>query len=174
MNKLISTTLYKNANEISYESFVDEAIINFTNRVLYIYNLANKKTNNIDEANRRDEVKKKLFYTTDFYKVFQKAQYYFKTDYPSSLAFPEYDFKVNPKNINFETIITNVKDLIEYSHFSKNVEIIQGGEEDSKEIFDIKDIPQWKGLFGGGEFPFFTIYAFRLGNTEYFAYTIHR
>lgn len=43
MNKLISTTLYKNANEISYESFVDEAIINFTNRVLYIYNLANKK-----------------------------------------------------------------------------------------------------------------------------------
>ena len=38
----------------------------------------------------------------------------------------------------------------------------------------IKNIPEWKNLFGKGEFPFMTVYAFRLGNTEYFAYEIHR
>ena len=38
----------------------------------------------------------------------------------------------------------------------------------------LKDIPNWEELFGKGEFPYMTICVFRLGNTEYFTYEIHR
>ena len=38
----------------------------------------------------------------------------------------------------------------------------------------IIDIPKWEELFGVGEFPYMSIFVFRLGNTEYFAYDIHR
>ena len=81
-----------------------------------------------------------------------------------------YQFHINPKNINFETLLTDVKDRFEHRIILRS----QCESPVDDRIIEIKDIPNWKELFGAGEFPFFNIYAFRLGNTEYYTYTITR
>ena len=86
-----------------------------------------------------------------------------------SLKFPVYRFRVNPKNINFETTLTNLRE-----EFENELMVDEVCQSTEPPIRMIKDIPEWKNLFGKGEFPFMTVYAFRLGNTEYFAYEIHR
>ena len=86
-----------------------------------------------------------------------------------SLKFPVYHFRVNPKNINFETTLTNLRE-----EFENELMVDEVCQSPEPPIRMIKNIPDWERLFGTGEFPFMTVYAFRLGNTEYFAYEIHR
>lgn len=165
--KLISTTLYKNANEISFDDFVGKMLNDFEFRVLKIY-----KTIKCNKANDSDEeltlkTAEKLMYNTGFYKLYEQASMILKA---GRMDFPFYQFHINPKNINFETLLTDVKDRFEHRIILRS----QCESPVDDRIVEIKDIPNWKELFGAGEFPFFNIYAFRLGNTEYYTYTITR
>lgn len=173
-SKNITTMMYRSANETDFVTFANQAILNFRNRVVNIYNfidsnIAKKTKEGIDNS----EYIKKTLYSTDFYKVFDKAGtlIYHHDPEMANLFFPTFDFKINSKNINFETTL-NLREkiiILNKPNLDESIGNIIGDQ-----IFCIKDIPNWQDLFGKGEFPYMTIYVFRLGNTEYFAYDIHR
>lgn len=168
----IITPLYWNASEITIGEFRERALRDFESRVITLYNIANqdrcdKFASEEDERhfNRGCELVSKSLYSTAFYDTFKFAGNYFN----DLFTFPIYNFNINPKNINFYTYVLDVKD-----HFNRCVyypdEICCNPKP---HIVVLKDIPNWQDLFGKGEFPNITIYVFRLGNTEYFSYTIH-
>lgn len=175
----ILTPLYWNASEITIEEFRERALRDFESRVITLYN--NVQYYKEEEGSKLDspipqkclekyreacELTNKSLYSTAFYDTFKFAGNYFN----DLFTFPIYNFNINPKNINFYTYVLDVKD-----HFDRCV--YYPGEiccNPKPKIIILKDIPNWQDLFGKGEFPNMTIYVFRLGNTEYFAYTIHR
>lgn len=170
----ITTTLYVNANEQSFDSFVEKALLDFENRILNLFNYAKE---NINSANPQykgaAQFIKESAYTPDFYQVFQEARTFIKTDedrFPAKLGYPTYIFAINTKNINFETTLVDIPERLAWWCATANVDT--DSTFNTQDISDIRDIPNWKDLFGKGEFPFFHIYTFRLGNTEYFAYEI--
>lgn len=168
----IITPLYWNASEITIGEFRERALRDFESRVITLYDIANqdshdKFSSEEDERNFNHgcELVSKSLYSTAFYDTFKFAGNYFN----DLFTFPIYNFNINPKNINFYTYVLDVKD-----HFNRCVyypdEICCNPKP---HIVVLKDIPNWQDLFGKGEFPNMTIYVFRLGNTEYFSYTIH-
>ena len=172
----IITPLYWNASEITIGEFRERALRDFESRVITLYNKAEQFKEGIkfdsdvtpeymDKYNRGCELTSKSLYSTAFYDTFKFAGNYFN----DLFTFPIYNFNINPKNINFYTYVLDVKD-----HFDRCAYYPQEVCCNPKpKIVILKDIPNWKDLFGKGEFPNMTIYVFRLGNTEYFAYTIH-
>lgn len=163
----IRTTMYQDASTTTLQKFIDHAIMDFEARVVILYNIyiTCNESNKVIEKYKNCKDIKEVLYTTRFYEMFKNAGSWLNVKQLSS-----YHFKVNPKNINFEMMITDVKEELEHS--LRPYEDEQQNPKDS--IRFIKDIPEWQSLFGKGEFPFMTIYVFRLGNTEYFAYEIHR
>lgn len=170
--KQIQTPMYQDASTTTLDEFINRAKRQFSKRVIALYEIA-KDTNVRDFATKEDQLeyeatKKaigKSLYSIDFYEQF----WYAGQRMNCSLKFPSYHFRVNPKNINFETTLTNLRE--EFENELMAYEVCQSPEPP---IRMIKNIPDWEKLFGTGEFPFMSIYVFRLGNTEYFAYDIHR
>ena len=168
----IKTPMYVDAGTVTLDEFINHAKRQFAERVIALYEIAKDK-NVRDFATKEDQLeyedtKKsigKSLYSLDFYEQF----WYAGRRMNCSLKFPVYHFKVNPKNINFETTLTNLRE-----EFENELMVDEVCQSTEPPVRMIKDIPEWKNLFGEGEFPYMTVYAFRLGNTEYFAYEIHR
>lgn len=174
----IITPLYWNASEITIGEFRERALRDFESRVITLYN---KVQYYKEEGNKLDghipqerlekyreacELTSKSLYSTAFYDTFKFAGNYFN----DLFTFPIYNFNINPKNINFYTYVLDARDYFDHCVYYSD-EICCNPKP---KIIVLKDIPNWQDLFGKGEFPNMTIYVFRLGNTEYFAYTIHR
>ena len=170
--KQIQTPMYQDASTTTLDEFINHAKRQFSERVIALYEIA-KDTNVCDFSTKEaqleyEAVKKyigKSLYSIDFYEQF----WYAGQRMNCSLKFPVYHFRVNPKNINFETTLTNFRE-----EFENELMVDEVCQSTEPPIRMIKDIPEWKNLFGTGEFPYMTVYVFRLGNTEYFAYDIHR
>lgn len=170
----IDTTMYQDASTTTLEDFIWHARRDFESRIISFYQMAKPDPDSKRSADVTPEwenacdMLKKSIYTTAFYDLFK----HFGVLAKETAMFPIYHFRVNPKNINFETTFTNLREMF-------NGMIIYPNDdrpicENPRAIRYIKDIPDWEDLFGKGEFPNMTIYVFRLGNTEYFAYTIGR
>lgn len=153
----INTPMYQNANETTLDEFIRHAMDNFETRVVTLYQMSKL------EDEKYKDIKRGIF-SQAFYGIFDYAGRWLNINH-----LPLYRFKINPKNINFETTIVTLKNDFEDRIITPEVNC---NPQDS--IRWIKDIPEWQNIFGKGEFPVMSIYAFRLGNTEYFAYTIGR
>lgn len=81
-------------------------------------------------------------------------------------------FYINPKNINYTSTITDVRERLSQQVFPVKVDCCEG--KTGERLFSVTQIPEWENLFGKGEFPFIVIRVFRIGNTEYFCYDITR
>ena len=160
----IKTPMYMDAGTITLDEFIRLAKRQIEERIITLYSIANKEVGNECDSIEKHEALKNSLYTTAFYNMFR----YYGTMNNKERMFPLHKFKVNPKNINFETCITDLKEW--YDEMTITPEVCCN----PKVLRFIKDIPEWKNLFGKGEFPYMTVYAFRLGNTEYFTYDIHR
>lgn len=161
----IKTPMYMDAGTVTLDEFIRLAKRQIEERIITLYSIVHKETENAcDTDEEQYEVVKNSLYTTAFYDIFK---YYGRISNKQRM-FPLHKFNVNPKNINFETCLTDLKEW--YEEMSITPEICCNPNT----LRFIKDIPEWKNLFGKGEFPHMTVYAFRLGNTEYFAYEIHR
>lgn len=165
--------MYQDAGTTTLEDFIFHAKRDFESRVLSLYQMTiddNKRNFQTKEQENRynktvSDVSKAI-YSTAFYHYFK----HIGVDLQETVMFPIYHFRINPKNINFETTITNLRETFsEMTIYPDSPEVCTSSEPVLRYI---KDIPDWESLFGKGEFPFMTIYVFRLGNTEYFAYTI--
>lgn len=171
----ISTTMYQDAGTTTLEEFIFHAKRDFESRVLSLYQMTiddnQKNFVNKEQESRYKRVIAELsksIYSTGFYHYFD----HIGVDLQETQMFPIYHFRINPKNINFETTITNLRETFSgMTIYPDSPEVCTSSETHLRYI---KDIPDWESLFGKGEFPFMTIYVFRLGNTEYFAYEIHR
>lgn len=161
----IKTPMYMDAGTVTLDEFIRLAKRQIEERIITLYSIVHNETGNgRDTDEEHYEVLKNALYTTAFYDIFK---YYGRISNKERM-FPLHKFKVNPKNINFETCLTDLKEWYEEMTITPEVCC------NPKALRFIKDIPEWKNLFGKGEFPYMTVYAFRLGNTEYFAYEIHR
>lgn len=176
----ITTPMYQDASTTTLNEFIHHAKMQFEQRVTSLYEMAKVNTADPIKFNSDTEEKEyndlieginKSLYSTGFYEMFWYAGK--RTNH--ELKFPVYHFRVNPKNINFETTLTDLREYFNNQVYAwldhRDDGSIQGTEKD---IRVLKNIPDWEDLFGTGEFPFMSIYVFRLGNTEYFAYDIHR
>lgn len=168
----IITPMYQDASTTTLDEFIEHAKRQFSERIIALYEIANDQ-NQRDFANEvemleynetKSELKKSL-YSIDFYDKF----WYAGKRMACSLKFPVYHFRVNPKNINFETTITDLRE-----HFQNELVLNEVCVSSNPPIRFLRNIKNWEELFGKGEFPFMSIFVFRLGNTEYFAYDIHR
>ena len=171
----ISTPMYQDASTTTLEDFIFHAKRDFESRVLSLYQMTiNDNQMNFqtkEKENRYNKMVsdlKKEIYSTAFYHCFQHVG----VDLGETVMFPMHYFRINPKNINFETTLTNLRET--FSGMTIYPDHLEECVSSEKHLRYIKDIPDWESLFGKGEFPFMTIYVFRLGNTEYFAYDIHR
>ena len=176
----IITPMYQDASTTTLNEFIKHAKMQFEQRVTSLYEMAtiapspNIKWNSENEKLEHNALVKKIsesLYSIEFYDMF----WYAGKRSQNELKFPVYHFRVNPKNINFETTLTDLREYFNdqvYAWLDHRVDnLSQGTEKDTKIL---KNIPDWEKLFGAGEFPFMSIFVFRLGNTEYFAYDIHR
>lgn len=171
-NTTITTTLYQKAATTDFDSFRFEAMINFTNRIIGLYNFAYSPDDG--KYTTTKAFIKKVMYTSDFMKAFVEAGrlIIYGNELRSRLAYPIYTFNVNNKNINFSTVLDDVESYLKeeyYKHVHVDTRITPSF---TGEVFSLQDIPNWQDLFGKGQFPVFKIYTFRLGNTEYYAYSI--
>lgn len=181
----VDTPFYMDASVTSLDHFKQMAIDDFEFRII-------KVLRDVEYAESSDEEKHKLttlskenlkrikpmIGTVGFYDIVK--EYGFITHNP--LRFPLYRFCISPKNISFTTLITDLR------YQFKERSIIPAQQNEGTNLKDgekepvglasnartLNEVANWQGLFGGGEFPFMKIWVFRLGNTEYYAYTIHR
>ena len=164
--------MYQDAGTTTLEDFIHHARREFESRCISLYQLANppegvKPTKDITpkQYGTIQRIKASL-YSVAFYDLFKHAGVLME----ETAMFPVYHFRVNPKNINFETTFTNLREIFNGMTIYPD-EICMSPNPPMRYI---KDIPDWEDLFGRGEFPYMNIYVFRLGNTEYYAYTISR
>lgn len=163
MNKesiIIKTPLVISANEITFERFRDLVYNSFETRVsvLYDYIIKNKK-----------EYSNNPLYTLSFFQIFN--------DEKIKNLKPCMKFKINEDNIVFETTIYPREVFEDKEEIRKKEE----GLKTDNSVYpvacdcnDITKIKNWQSLFGCGEFPFIVIRVFRLGNMEYYSYSITR
>lgn len=148
----IDTPLILRADKITLGEFEKQAIGDFSS---HVYNLWWAQTN----GNNTEE---NTIYSIGFYKTFNREK-------------TKYHFELNPKNVNFEMMLTDVYDkVLEFDCLLYERNPKTQGQPPELKIRSVKDIKDYKKLFGVGEFPYMIIRAFRLGNTEYFCYTITR
>ena len=192
LTKLYAVT-YQDASTTTLDEFTKHAIHTFNLRTTVCYQVASKlketpinDTSNKTELsldmdlkfeNKQDKVRyigavaniKSNLYSTRFYDSWLFDAHTISTAWS---MLPIYNFNINPKNINFIQRIADLKDRVQYYCEMSRLEEKCENPHHLQDIIDI--IPNWDELFGRGEFPCMTIYAFRLGNTEYFTYTIGR
>ena len=154
--RTIQTPLYMDARLITLDAFITQAKRDMEERICTLYSIANKT---------RNEDLKETLYTTRFYSSFHQWGRFNN----HTTEMPLYTFHINSKNVNFETTIPDLKEW--YSGMSITPEDTCSNPPITR---CIKDIPHWEDLFGKGEFPYMVINVFRLGNTEYFCYSITR
>lgn len=171
-NTIITTTLYKKAASTDFDSFKFRAIMNFTNRIINLYNFAYSPDDGKYTAAKA--FIKKVMYTPDFTKAFVEAGrlIIYDNESRSRLAYPIYTFNVNNKNINFSTVLDDIEAYLQGEYQTHLKDASKVTPSFTGEVFSIHEIPNWQDLFGKGLFPAFKIYTFRLGNTEYYAYSI--
>lgn len=175
----IDTPFYMDASVTSLDHFKQMAIDDFELRTLKILrDVDNAKANTTASLNKKDAPKaylttealkqvEPLVGTVGFYDVVKN--YGFISKQP--LRFPLNRFCVSPKNISFTTLITDLRYQLSERSTIPTQPKTTGLASDARTL---NEVANWQGLFGGGEFPFMKIWVFRLGNTEYYAYTIHR
>lgn len=148
----IETPLIVRADQITLGEFEKQAVSDFSS---HVYNLWWDQV----EGNNKNEG---TAYSLGFYKTFYREK-------------AKHRFEINPKNINFEMTITDLLQKLQ-EHDSLLDLAHKGMQCNPPEVMikSTKDIKNYEKLFGAGEFPFLVIRAFRLGNTEYFCYTITR
>lgn len=160
--KQITTTFYQDASTTTLNEFIEHAMKDIEDRITTLYQLANKT--DVSDDNKREmlckELKNELYSTKFYYSFFRKGIKFLPVNH----------FRINPKNINFEMTITDLKEKFDDTHICPE-EVCKSSQPSLRYI---KDIPNWQDLFGKGEFPYMSIFVFRLGNTEYFAYDIHQ
>lgn len=168
----IQTPAYWNAGSYTLNQIGPAVKQNFEARIITLYNLSQDKgfiepviEKQKDLYEKGIQYLKKAIYTKNFYTAFYDfgVKFCFNKN-----VFPMFNFNVSPKNITFTTEISAME-LI--SHFD-NMSTTPKTSLDHPII--LKDIPNYQDLFGKGDFPNIVLYTFRLGNTEYFAYTITR
>lgn len=172
----IVTPAYLPAEEYTLDEAVDFFIRELDRRVYTAYNViqeveeahSNRMEVTVDLAKHAEFIKKNM-YSVGFYKVIDSAAYLCKTSDGRPL-FHNYRFSINPKSINFESCISDIKErYLRYD--TPSLEECEHGpipENKSKKVWTMKYIPNWQDLFGRGEFPFIHIVLFRLGNNEYY------
>lgn len=149
-NLEIKTPLLRQADQYTIGEYEELAIANFAMHVMNLYSNHHKEKNS-------------ELYSIGLYKVFEYEKSK-KTLY------------INPKNINYTSTITDVRERLSQQVFPAKMDC-EYGNVDGKpyEVLNsVADIPNWEDLFGKGEFPFIVIRVFRIGNTEYFCYSISR
>lgn len=145
----IKTPLLRQADQYTIGQYEQAALVDFAMHVMNLYSELKDKKSDMYSVG---------FYKTFEYEVYQKTLY------------------INPKNINYTSTITDVKKQLSQQVFPAKVDC-EYGSVDGKpyEILNsVADIPNWEELFGKGEFPYLVIRVFRIGNTEYFCYSITR
>lgn len=148
-NLEIKTPLLRQADQYTIGQYEQAALADFAMHVMNLYSELKDKNSDMYSVG---------FYKTFEYEVCQKTLY------------------INPKNINYTSTITDVKKQLSQQVFPAKVDC-EYGSVDGKpyEVLNsVADIPNWEDLFGKGEFPFIVIRVFRIGNTEYFCYSISR
>ena len=144
-NLEIKTPLLRQADQYTIGEYEELAIADFAMHVMNLYSELKDKNSEL--------------YGVGLYKVFEYEKSK-KTLY------------INPKNINYTSTITDVRERLSQQVFPAKVDCGEGitGER----LFSVTQIPEWENLFGKGEFPFIVVRVFRIGNTEYFCYSISR
>lgn len=146
---IIQTPLLMRADQITLDEYIELVIKNFNQ---HVYNLWY-------EEESIDKDKPTCCYSIALYEEFAHQKC-------------DKRFTINPKSINFEMLLTDVPEAL-------NMHIVLPdncgtGDECKHKTGRVVDIPKYEELFGIGEFPYINIRAFRLGNTEYFCYSITR
>lgn len=145
-NLEIKTPLLRQADQYTIGEYEELAIADFAMHVMNLYSNHHKEKNS-------------ELYSIGLYKVFEHETSK-KTLY------------INPKNINYTSTITDVRERLSQQIFPAKVDFCEG--KTGERLFSVTQIPEWENLFGKGEFPFIVIRVFRIGNTEYFCYEITR
>lgn len=160
----IRTPLYRDAGTITLSMFMRDALMDFEARIVTLFNSANTPDGKCVDI-------KEALYTVRFHDMFTNAGYWLRLR-----KTPTYRFKINPKNINFKTTISNLQQEFKEAVISGgvNLDVQMANNPTEQHIKSLQEIPDWENLFGKGEFPYLNIYVFRLGNTEYFCYSIAR
>lgn len=174
----IVTPAYLPAEEYTLDEAIDFFIRELDRRVYSVYNVIqeveeahlNRMEVTIDHAKNAEFIKKNM-YSVGFYKAIDSAAYLCKTSDNRPL-FHNYRFSINPKSINFESCISDIKERY-LRHDTPSLEDNEHSGyicEDNKstKVWTMKYIPNWEDLFGKGEFPYINIVLFRLGNNEYY------
>lgn len=150
-NLEIKTPLLCQADQYTIGEYEELAIADFAMHVMNLY------SNHYKDKNSE-------LYSIGLYKVFEYEKSK-KTLY------------INPKNINYTSTITDVRERLSQQFFPAKVdccEVETRKGKTSERLFSVTQIPDWESLFGKGEFPIIVIRVFRIGNTEYFCYSISR
>lgn len=172
----IVTPAYLPAEEYTLDEAINFFIRELDRRVYSVYNVVleveeahlNGMEVTVDLAKHAEFIKKNM-YSTGFYKAIDSAAYLCKTSDNRPL-FNNYRFSINPKSINFESCISDVKERYLFRNMLALQECEHGPipENKSKKVWTMRYIPNWEDLFGKGEFPYINIVLFRLGNNEYY------
>lgn len=148
-NLEIKTPLLRQADQYTIGEYEQAAIADFAMHVMNLYSELKDKKSDMYSVG---------FYKTFEHKVRQKTLY------------------INPKNINYTSAITDVREQLSQQVFPAKIDCKYGNVNGKpyEVLNSVADIPNWEDLFGKGQFPYLLIRAFRLGNTEYFCYYITR
>ena len=147
-NLEIKTSLLRQADQYTIGEYEQAALADFAMHVMILYSNYYKKKNS--------ELYSVGLYKTFEYEICKKT------------------FYINPKNINYTSTITNVREQLSQMAIPYKIDCGTNNHLLKEEYCYLQDIPNWENLFGKGEFPFIVIRAFRVGNTEYFCYSITR
>lgn len=145
-NLEIKTPLLRQADQYTIGGYEQAALADFAMHVMNLYS----------EFKNQDSV----LYTVGLYKSFENRNC--KTIY------------INPKNINYTSTITDTRTQLSQLAIVYKADCGLQNELLKEGYNYFQDIPNWEDLFGKGEFPQLVIRAFRLGNSEYFCYSITR
>lgn len=147
-NLEIKTPLLRQADQYTIGEYEQAALADFAMHVMNLYSNHHKEQNS-------------ELYSIGLYKVFEYEKSK-KTLY------------INPKNINYTSTITDVRERLSQQVFPAKVDCCEGENGNKGILCSVTQIPEWESLFGKGEFPFIVVRVFRIGNTEYFCYSITR
>jgi hypothetical protein len=170
----IITPMYLPAEEYTLDQAINTFIKELDKRVYHVYNviqgIEEAHANNMEvttQTAKNAEFIVKNMYSSGFYKVIDSAPDLCKTSDDRPI-FYNYKFSINPKSINFESCISDIKERYLYHHDIPLSKEFEQQPIKSKKVWTMKHIPNWENLFGEKEFPRIHIVLFRLGNNEYY------
>ena len=147
-NLEIKTPLLRQADQYTIGEYEQAALADFAMHVRNLYSNHHKEKNS-------------ELYSIGLYKTFEYEKCK-KTLY------------INPKNINYTSTIADVREQLSQMAIPYKFDCGTNNPLLKEGYHYLNDIPHLEDLFGKGEFPFIVIRVFRIGNTEYFCYSISR